>query len=138
MEVLRRGRMPFVKAAKDFLTNPGALVSHGNLRIMQDTVRFLLDNRHIGRQKSVATDTIIKHLQSQKHNIHRERWQTDVLGPMKENGIFIGSIIGLGIFIIKDEDDARSVHRSHLRRIQVETRRMKELERLAKQHGWKL
>ncbi len=129
---------PFVETARNFLRNPGqySLAKHPNLPIMQSTIRFLLENRHVGRQNAVSTDRILDHLQGLGHRIHREKWQTSVLGPLRENRVFIGSVIGRGMFIIADEADARAVLTSYRTRIRSETRRRNLLRELAHLAGW--
>lgn len=102
---------------------------------MRDTVQYLSNNA-VDLRNAVSTDNIIAHLRGLGHNIYREEWQINVLGPLRENEIFIGSKVGKGIFIIQTIDDAREVVASMEHRINVETRRLQILRQIATQGGW--
>lgn len=127
--------MPFIRAARNFLTNPGQHQNHPRYPVMQDTIEFLL-NTAVGLGNAVSTDRIIQHLDSQGHNIGREAWQVEVLGYLRENGVFIGSKIGVGIFLIETENDAQEVHNSMRNRINVEQNRLGIIESLVRNAGW--
>jgi len=129
--------MPFIARAKNFLVNPGVLQNHPYYGVMRDTVEYLLNNA-IGIRNAVSTETIIAYLRGLGHNIYREEWQISVLGPLREHGIFIGSKVGTGMFIIETIDDAREVVASMKHRINVETRRLRILRQVVVQGGWVL
>jgi hypothetical protein len=127
--------MPFITRARNFLANPGPLKTHSYYTVMKDTVEYLLNNA-VGIGNAVSTDDIIAYLRTLGHRIYREEWQINVLGPLRDHGIFIGSKVGTGIFIIKTNDDARDVVASMEHRINVENRRLKILRQVAAQGGW--
>jgi hypothetical protein len=103
---------------------------------MDETVRYLLDNA-IGMENAVSTNTIVEYLNNQRYEITREEWQINVIGPLRQNGIFIGSLRGRrGMFIINSDEEARTVYDSYSRRIQVETARLAILRRLMDEAGW--
>jgi hypothetical protein len=102
---------------------------------MRDTVEYLLSNA-VGIRNAVSTDNIIAYLRRRGHRIYREEWQINVLGPLRDNGIFIGSKVGTGMFIIETIDDAREVVASIEHRINVEQSRLKILREIAHQSGW--
>lgn len=127
--------MTFVTIAQNFLNNPGSLKSHPYYSAMRDTVEYLLSNA-VGIRNAVSTDNIIAYLRRRGHRIYREEWQINVLGPLRDNGIFIGSKVGTGMFIIETIDDAREVVASIEHRINVEQSRLKILREIAHQSGW--
>lgn len=127
--------MPFLSKARNFLTNPGTLRTHKYYPIMRDTVEYLLNNA-VGIGNAVSTDTIISYLQTRGHRIYREEWQINVLGPLRDNGVFIASKPAVGMFIIETINDAREVIASMEHRIDVETERLRILKRIARQGGW--
>jgi len=130
--------MPFITRAREFLVDQGGLAANRNRNVMVETVRYLLDNA-IGLENAVSTNTIIEYLNTQGYEITREDWEINVLGALRQNGIFIGSLRGRrGMFIIGSQDEARTVYNSYNRRIQVETARLTILQRLIDEAGWTL
>lgn len=129
--------MPFVIKARNFLTNPGILGTHPYYSIMRDTVEYMLNNA-VGISNVVSTDRIIDHLRSKGHTIYREKWQINVLGPLRDNGVFIASKPGVGMFIIKTINDATKAVASMEHRIDVETKRLQILRKIAAQGGWNI
>lgn len=127
--------MPFLSKARNFLTNPGTLRAHKYYPIMRDTVEYLLNNA-VGIRNAVSTDRIIDYLRNRGHKIYREEWQINVLGPLRDNGVFIASKPATGMFIIETINDAREVIASMEHRITVETTRLQILKRIARQGGW--
>ena len=129
--------MPFLLKARNFLTNPGILGTHPHYSIMRDTVEYLLNNA-VGISNAISTDRIIDYLRSKGHTIYREEWQINVLGPLRDNGVFIASKPAVGMFIIKTINDAGKVVASMEHRINVETRRLQILRQIASQGGWNI
>ena len=129
--------MPFVKKAKRFLKYPGKLASNKYLRHMKATIKFLL-NDHIGYQNRVAIDKIIDYLERKRLDINMSQWQIEVLGPLRDNGIYIGSVPSKGMFIISNEEDAQRVVRAIERRIKKETKRCKILKKIIRNVGWSI
>ena len=127
--------MPFVQAARNFLANPGIARTQPRFREMQETVKFMLDHA-IGLANAISTDRIVQHLQGMGYQIHREAWQIEVLGYLREHGVFIGSKRGVGMFIIESEEDARETCESIQSRIDVEEQRLRTLRNLMQQEGW--
>lgn len=129
--------MPFIRAARDFLNNPNRHENHPHYTVMRDTIDFLLNNA-IGLSNAVPTRRIIEHLNNLGHEIHREKWQVEILGYLRENGVFIGSKVGLGIFLIENRNDALEAYHSIQRRVRTERRRLSILEDLIGQAGWNI
>lgn len=129
--------MPFLRNARNFMTNPGILGTHPYYSIMRDTVEYLLNNA-VGISNAISTDRIIDYLRSRGHTIYREEWQINVLGPLRDNGVFIASKPAVGMFIIETINDAREVVASMEHRINVETRRLQILRQIASQGGWNI
>jgi len=129
--------MPFLLKARNFLTNPGILGTHPYYSIMRDTVEYLLNNA-VGISNAISTDRIIDFLRSKGHAIYREEWQINVLGPLRDNGVFVASKPAVGMFIIETVNDAREVVASMEHRINVETRRLQILREIASQGGWNI
>ena len=102
---------------------------------MRDTVEYLLKN-NVGIKNATSTDRIIVYLRSKGHKIYREKWQINVLGPLRDNGVFIASKPAVGMFIIETIDDAGKVIVSMEHRIAVENKRLQILKRIARQGGW--
>lgn len=127
--------MPFLFRARNFLTNPGTLRTHKYYPIMRDTVEYLLNNA-VGIRNAISTDRIIDYLRSKGPRIYREEWQINVLGPLRDNGVFIASKPAVGMFIIETINDARKVIASMEHRITVEKKRLQILKRIARQGGW--
>jgi len=129
--------MPFLLKARNFLTNPGILGTHPYYSIMRDTVEYLLNNA-VGISNAISTDRIIDYLKSKGHAIYREKWQINVLGPLRDNGVFIASKPAVGMFFIKTIYDAREAVASMEHRIDVETKRLQILRQIASQGGWNI
>lgn len=127
----------FLRRAQEFLVNQGRLSNHKYRDVMVETIDYLLRNA-VGVNNAVSTDSIISHLKSKGFEISREEWQINVLGVLREHGIFIGSKRGVGMFLIASEDDAREAHNSILDRILVECERLRILRELIKEAGWRL
>lgn len=102
---------------------------------MKLTVDYLLKNS-IGIKNATSTDKIIRHLNSLGYNISKETWQINVLGPLRDNGIFIASKPSKGMFLIETEQDASESVKSMEHRIDVEENRLKILRGIASNAGW--
>jgi hypothetical protein len=105
---------------------------------MIETVDFLLKNA-IGIENAISTDSIIRHLTTKGYEIKKEDWQINVLGPLRDNGIFIGSKRGgrtAGMYIIANKQDALQTHASIYDRITVERQRLFKLEDLMDELHW--
>lgn len=130
--------MSFIDNARVFLTDQGRLRNNKKCNVMVETVRFLLDNA-IGIENAVSTNNIIKHLESQGFRIKKEDWQINVLGPLRDHGIFIGSKRGgraAGMYIIATKEDALQTHAAIYDRIHIERKRLFKLEDLMDEMHW--
>lgn len=130
--------MSFIEIAQQFLVNPGNLKKHKKLVLMQETVKFLLENA-VGADHAISTDNIIRHLNSKGYKIKKEDWQINVLGPLRDNGIFIGSRRGghkSGMYIIANKQDALQTHGSIYDRVFIERQRLLKLEKLMDELKW--
>ncbi|MFA5237300.1 MAG: hypothetical protein WC362_05530 [Methanoregula sp.] len=128
--------MQFITIYKKFLHDQGKLKDSKYSPVMVETISFLLDNA-IGLDNAIPTDKIIIHLQSKGYKIKKETWQIRVLGPLRDNGIYIGSKRGTsGMFLIKTKDDALATRTSIYNRMLVEQRRKKKLEKIMDNLGW--
>lgn len=128
--------MPFITRAREFVLHPETIAAKPQKRqIMVDSVNFLLDNGHIGRDNAVSTDSIIEYLNGLGHSIERGPWETDILGTLRDNEIWLGSKLGStgGIFIIKNKADAEIVKAEYGKKYQTMMRRLGILERLEKE-----
>ena len=127
--------MSFVSRAQDFLKDQGDLKKHPKHEIMMATIQFLFDEDAIGRQNLVSTNSIIEHLNAIGHKIERGPWETDVLGPLRDSEIWLGSKPGGtgGIFIIKDKNDFEVVKKGYSKKYQTMMRRYQILERLGEE-----
>ena len=112
--------MPFVAAAREFVLHPETIrTSLRKREIMVDSVEFLLDNNHIGRNNAVSTEVIIEYLNGLGHSIQRGPWETDILGALRDNEIWIGSKLEdpQADFIIQNRDDAEVVKTEYWRKV---------------------
>jgi len=130
-------KLPFVTSARNFLSNPGLLRTHRYYNTMYDTVDYLL-NHAVGIRNAKSTDEIINHLKRRGHNISRSAWQISVLGPLRDNSVFIAAKPGVGIFLIETLADAQKAVMSMEHRIDVERERLRILKQIAIQRGWSL
>lgn len=125
--------MPFITAAREFVAHPEIVRTTPRKReIMVDSIQFLLDNNHIGRNNAVSTETIVDHLNELGHSIERGPWETDILGALRDNEIWLGSKLGSagGIFIIQNREDADIVKAEYGGKYHTMMRRYQILERL--------
>ena len=127
--------MPFVDAAKQFLNDPGELAGDKNIDIMNDTISFLLANA-VGLKNAKSTDTIVKFLNDQGHEINRHGWEIDVLGKLREEGIYIASNKAKGMYIISSEDEAERFYFQYATRVATETNRLGWLRTLIDTARW--
>lgn len=128
--------MKFIDRYKQFKIDQGKLNDHKYKNVMIETIDFLLKNA-IGIENSIATNKIIRHLESKGYKIKKETWQIKVLGPLRDNGIYIGSRRGnTGMFLISSKDDAVATRSAIYSRMIVEQKRMKKLEKLMDEMHW--
>lgn len=128
--------MSFIKRAQDFIKNPSELEGEKYLDVMVITVQYLLDNA-IGLKNAKSTDKIIKYLETKKIKINRNQWEILVLGPLRENKIFIASHKTKGMYIPENEEEAWNFYLSYKKRVLKETDRMNALEELISNENWK-
>jgi hypothetical protein len=130
--------MSFVATAKDFLEDQGDLSTNKYRGEMVETVQYLLDHA-VGVRNAISTGKIIDHLHSKGYAISREAWQIDVLGKLREYGVFVASSRGRsGMFLISNESDAMVAYNSIYNRISVQQHRLNILEQLMKDEGWEI
>jgi hypothetical protein len=127
--------MPFVTAARQFLEDPGELASDANLDIMNDSVSYLLANA-VGLDNAKATDDIIAFINSQGYDINRPSWQINVLGKLREEGVFIASDRIKGIYLINSKDEAERFYLQYGRRIAKQKFRLDTLRLLIDSATW--
>jgi hypothetical protein len=128
--------MPFITRARNFLQNPDSIVTTPRKRqIMVDTVQFLFDKNAIGYGNAISTDLIVEYLQDLDHKIERGPWETDILGPLRDNGVWLGSKTGSdgGIFLIKNQADVDIVKETYGKKAVTMIRRYRILEDLEKE-----
>ncbi len=85
----------------------------------------------------INTDRIVDHLTSRHYVINREQWEQEVLGPLRDSGIFIGSS-NRGIFIVRNREHAIETYRFYAKRIIAESQRLGILANLIRTAGWDL
>jgi hypothetical protein len=121
----------------EFLKNPTvALKGRRHYDEMRETLAFMI-SRGRGRGNSVPTREIVEHLQALDYDISTTTWQIEVLGPLRDAGVYIGSERGkTGMFLIASKADADATRAAQLQRLNVEKGRLKVLEDLMLQHGW--
>jgi len=129
---------PFVVIARQFLENPGKLKDHKKLPEMKETVRYMLDHA-VGIDHAVSTKTIVEHLKNKGFHVADERdWQITVLGPLRENGIFVASKRAKGMFLIKNDNDAKIAISQIQTRIDTQTDRLNILKSECRKFGLKI
>lgn len=121
----------------NFINNPGKHASNPNYKAMKETLVYMKKNA-LGAKNIVSTDNIITHLNSNGYKMSREYWQIIILGYLRDNGIFIGSKIPKGMFLINSEEDAQEAYTSMHNRVASETKRMILFEDMAKESGYDL
>lgn len=130
--------MPFIAHAEHFLKDQGSLSTHKKRGEMIETVNFMLQNA-VGVDNAIATQKIVEHLKKEGYDIrNKEDWQILVLGPLRKNGIFIGSKRGKGMFLIRSESDAQVVKNQIVNRISEESERLQLLMGMVSKVGWNL
>lgn len=125
--------MPFVTRAREFVAHPEIIAtSPGKRELMVDSVEYLLDNNHIGHNNAVSTEILVEYLNGLGHRIDRGPWETNILGTLRDNEIWIGSKLGStgGIFIIRDQADVEIVKAEYGGKYRTMMRRYQLLERL--------
>lgn len=128
--------MNFVEHARRFLKNPpDELAKSPYLAHMRATVKFLLGNG-VGKESGIPTDTIIKHLAESGLPIGREEWQQSVLGPLRDSGVWIGTVMDKhGMFIIDTKEEGEEVQAAFRRRYEKEMERAARLGKLLDEMG---
>lgn len=127
--------MPFLTAARQFLEDPGELASDPNLDIMNDSVAYLTANA-VGLENAKSTDDVIAFLNAHGHAINRHQWQINVLGKLREEGIFIASDRVKGLYIIDTREEAERFYIQYGRRIAKQTFRLGMLRLLIDTAHW--
>ncbi len=129
---------PFVDRASAFLKDAGDLSKNKRLPAMQETVRYMLKNA-VGIDHAKSTEKIVEHLQEKGYSVINVRdWQINILGPLRENGIFIGSKRAKGMFIIKDGNDAKIAIEQIQTRIDKQSYRMNILKEMCRKAGFNI
>jgi hypothetical protein len=120
-----------------FLQNPPlVLKNHKHYDEMRETLAFMI-HRGRGRAHSVSTREIVEHLQSLDYDISATTWQIQILGPLRDAGVYIGSARGkTGMFLIADQSDAVVTRAAQLQRLTTEQARLAVLEKMIRQNGW--
>lgn len=130
--------MPFVERAQQFIVDQGDLKNDKYCNEMVSTIEYMLKNA-VGVGNAISTDKIIEYLRDDcGYVIHREGWQINVLGPLRDAGIYIGSHKTKGMFLISDINDAKIVRESIVRRLNKEKDRLEVLERACYDVGWNI
>jgi len=132
--------MPFRARAREFLDNPqqvlnGANIPTNRLTEMRATVEFLLQHT-----QPINKDTILRHLNATVNRTHRisdTQWQQEVLDPLRDARVFIGSS-NRGYFIPTDQAQAIEAYRFYVKRIISESQRLGILADLIRRGGWGL
>lgn len=121
----------------DFLKNPPTeLKAKPRYDEMRETIAFMI-HKGRGRANSVSTREIVDHLRSLDYDISIQGWQVNVLGPLRDAGVYIGSERGkTGMFLIADKADADATKAAQEQRIGVEKSRLSVLEKIMRQNGW--
>ena len=120
--------MPFITAANNFITNPDQ--SCHRWREMQETLRFLL-----AQQIAVSSETVVNQLNGMGFHMVVTSWQQEVLTPLRDRRIFIGSS-GRGVFIIRSREDAIDCYRFYAKRIIAEAEHLGILNDLIRVANW--
>ncbi len=127
--------MPFVTTAKQFLEDPGELAEDKKLDVMYDTVGYLLENA-IGLKNAKSTDKIIKFLNKRGYAINRHQWEIEVLGKLRDEGIFIASHKSKGMYIIDTREEAENFYLQYLKRVAKQKYRLEFLKDLIDNGHW--
>jgi hypothetical protein len=105
-----------------------ALRSHRRYDAMRETVAFMLENA-VGAQNAVSTERIVAHLQGADYDLTAPQWQVEVLGPLRDNGVFIcGGRGGVGMFLVDSAADGQKALAAMKNRVATENRRLRVLE----------
>ena len=102
---------------------------------MNDTVSYLLSNA-IGLENAKSTDVIIKFLNEQGYSINRYQWEINVLGKLREEGIFIASNRTKGMYLINSKDDAEKFYFQYAKRCAKQNFRLNYLRTLIDYGQW--
>lgn len=129
--------MPFVARAREFLNNPQQFLNNANIEThrqneMIETVSFLLQ-----QAAPVNLNTIVEHLTNQGHRISPTQWQQEVLDPLRDSRVFIGSS-NRGYFIPTSREQAIEAYRFYVKRIISESQRLGILADLIRTGRWDL
>jgi hypothetical protein len=127
--------MPFVTAARQFLEDPGELSGDTNLDMMNDTVAYMLSNA-VGLKNAKGTDDIIEMLNAQGYDINRHQWEINVLGKLREEGVFIASDRVKGMYLISSQEEAERFYLQYGRRIAKQQFRLNNLRLLIDTAVW--
>ncbi|MFA5063735.1 MAG: hypothetical protein WC578_06695 [Candidatus Omnitrophota bacterium] len=129
--------MPFVARTREFLSNPQQFLNNANISTRRQDEMIATINFLLQQAGSVNLDRIVEHLISQGHAIGPTQWQQEVLDPLRDSGVFIGSS-NRGYFIPRDRDQAIDAYRFYVKRIIAESQRSGILADLIRRGGWGL
>jgi hypothetical protein len=129
--------MSFMGNIDKFIDAPGKHASNPDYKAMKETLVYMKKNA-LGAKNIVSTDKIVSHLNSNGYKISREYWQINILGYLRDNGIFIVSKIPKGMFLINSEKDAQEAYTSMQNRVTSETKRLILFEDMAKESGYNI
>lgn len=129
--------MSFMEDVENFLQNPGKHASHPRFGEMKETIEFMKNNAK-GFKNTISTDKIVEHLNSKGYDISKEDWQINIKGYLWDEGIFIGSIIPKGMFLIESMEDVVEACNSMENRIEKENERIRRLKDRANELGYNL
>lgn len=127
--------MPFVTAAREFLEDPGELSEDRNLEIMNATVTYFLGNA-VGLENAKNTDVIVEFLHTQGYDLNRHAWEIDVLGKLREEGVFIASHRSKGMYLINTREEAERFYLQYANRAAKQNQRLTYLRALIDSGRW--
>jgi len=114
---------PWLQRARDFLER-----NQDNRDGRWFTVNFLVENDHCGIDYRIDIERILNYLQDNQILLDRERFQQEVLGELKRQGI-VATLVYPGpqggVFIPCTEDEVRTVANQILDRVNSEIRNLR-------------
>lgn len=98
------------------------------------TLEYLLRNG-VGRANACSQPDIVDYLKSQGVDMSVTKFQQTILKRSRAEEVFIASS-SQGCFLIADKVDAITMREFYKKRIQAESRNLRQLKKLSRSRGW--
>jgi hypothetical protein len=90
----------------------------------------------VGLENAKNTDVIVRFLNDRGYEISRGKWEIDVMGKLRDEGVFIASHKTKGMYLIQTREEAEKFYLQYANRITKQNARLEFLRMLIDYADW--